>query len=590
MGMLAVVLPLLCFAAVLNRDSFRESLLKSLIVNGLFVAVSTEILSSLDLIAFAPLVVCWSLFLFALIAWRCRATATTGKVDGTTTTTFQNILLGLLICVVGISGITAMVAAPNNFDSLTYHLPRVMHWIQNGSVAHYPTHIDRQLTLAPFSEFVIMHLQILSGGDRFANSVQWLSMVGSAVGVSLIVRALHGNLTSQLVAAAFSVSLPMGLLQATSTQNDYVVTFWLVCLAYYVIKAKACADAKGALMVGLSLALAIFTKGTAYLVAAPFMLAYLWHLGAKGMKSAAVHLLVVSTIILLVNGGHFARSQKVYGNPISPGTGNDIICTQFDAAAVISCVTKNVATQLASGLHGANMKLAELVNVIHDVIGIDVHDDDLTMGGGFFLQTAKHHEDFAPNPLHMILMMGAAATLIVRYNRYSREIILYATATILSFVVLSSGIKWNPFISRYFLPVFVISAPCIGLLFNGTRLRFLANCCALVLLVSSFIVLADNEMRPLVGPKSVFTTKRLDQYFMVNPQAKPYFKATVDMIKYQPNSNIGLLDRDGNMWEYLLWIMLKDTGVSYRIEHVEVNNPSGRIKLQGFSTYFPVRI
>ena len=592
MNVVAVVLPVLCFAALLKRDKFRESFLISAIANGLFVAMLTEVLSFFELIGYVPLVVCWSLYLATLLVWRYRELGTGCKIALEKLTAVQIVVGTLLACVIGVAGSGAIISAPNNFDSLTYHLPRVMHWIQNRSVEHYPTHIDRQLILAPFSEFVIMHLQILSGGDRFANCVQWFSMVGSAVGVSLIARALQGSLNSQIVSAALSVSIPMGLLQSTSTQNDYAVAFWLVCLTYYVIKARECPCAKHALLVGVCLALAIFTKGTAYLVAVPFMMVYLWDLVAKGMKTATASLLIVSVAILLVNGGHYARNFKIYGNPISPGTGNDIICTRIDVTSVISCVTKNIATQLSSGMQVANTTLAALTNVIHNAIGVDVIDPDLTSDRGFFILPAQvqNHEDYAPNPLHMILMLLAAVTLVLRRKQYSRETILFATATMLSFVVLSIGIKWNPFISRYFLPVFVISAPFLGLLYDETKLRPFVNSCAVALLVSSFIVLAHNQMRPLVGPKSVFVTERIDQYFMVGPQAKPYFFATANMIKGQPITNIGVLDRDGNMWEYLLWVLLKDNGVNYRIEHVGVGNRSGTIKLIDFFTYFPVRI
>jgi hypothetical protein len=597
MNAVAAVLPALCFAALLKKNKFRESFLISAIAYGLFVVVSTEVLSFFELISYAPLVVCWSLYLAALLVWRYRELGTGNNITPEKLTADQIVLGALLICVIGVAGIGAIISAPNNFDSLTYHLPRVMHWIQNRSVEHYPTHIDRQLILAPFSEFVIMHLQILSGSDRFANCVQWFSMVGSAVGVSLIARALLGSLNSQIVSAAISVSIPMGLLQSTSTQNDYTVTFWLVCLTYYVIKSKEYpgakhAGAKHALLVGISLALAIFTKGTAYLVAVPFMFVFLWCLFAKGLKNVVTNMIIIAVLVLLVNGGHFARNFKIYGNPISPGTGNDIICTRVDVTSIISCVTKNIVTQLATGMQGANMALNALTTVIHNAIGVDEADPDLTSDRGFFIlpSQVQNHEDYAPNPLHMALMLFAAVTLVVRRKKYSRETILFAAATMLSFVVLSIGIKWNPFISRYFLPVFVISAPFLGLLYDETKLRPFVNFCAVALLVLSFIVLAHNEMRPLVGPKSVFVTDRIDQYFMVGPQAKPYFIATANMIKGQPITNIGVLDRDSNMWEYLLWELLKDNGVTYRIEHVGVENGSGIIKLIGFSTYFPVRI
>jgi 4-amino-4-deoxy-L-arabinose transferase-like glycosyltransferase len=586
MNMLTIILPILCFAALLERDNFRESFLNSAIAIGFFIAISTEFLSLLHSLAYTPMVICWSLYLIALLVWKYHNKPNTQKVANPEMSVFQIILLVLLICIVGITGITAIISAPNNFDSLTYHLPRIMHWIQNMSVEHYPTHIDRQLVMAPFSEFVIMHLQILSGSDRFANCVQWFSMVGSAVGVSLIARALKGSLNSQIVSAAVAISIPMGLLQSTSTQNDYAVTFWLVCLTYFIIKAKECSDAKHAILVGICLALAIFTKGTAYLVAAPFMMVYLWHLVVRGMKTATAGLLIISLAILLVNGGHYARNFKIYGNPISPGTGNDIISTRVDVTSVISCVTKNIGTQMATGMP-TDMMLTALTNTVHNAIGVDVNDTDLTVGSDFVI-LPSNHEDYAPNPLHMVLLLFAAPTLVLRRKKYSRETILFATATMLSFIVLSIGIKWNPWISRYFLPVFVISAPFLGLLYDE-KLRMFLNSCVVALLVLSFIVITFNQMRPLVGPKSVFTTNRIDQYFILKPQLEQIFIVKANTIKEQSISNIGILGQNGNFWEYILWVLLKDNGVNYRIEHVDVKNRSGAIKLNGFSAYFPVR-
>lgn len=589
MRMLAVLIPIFCFIALLKRENFRESFLISAIVNGLFVSFSTEMLSLFDAVAYKPIVAFWSTLLIILLVRRFREKGEM-KCPATELTAFQKILFALLACIIGIAGITAIVAAPNNFDSLTYHLPRMLHWIQNGSVEHYPTHIDRQLALAPFSEYVIMHLQILSGSDRFANCVQWFSMFGSAVAVSLIARALQGSINSQLVAAVLAVSVPMGLLQATSTQNDYVVTFWLACLVYFIIKTKASPAPKHAIMVGVSLALAIFTKGTAYLVALPFMLVYLWSLVAQGVRPAARNLLIVFSMILLVNGGHYGRNFRIYGNPISAGTGNDIVCTKFDMASLASGVTKNIATQLACSLPGVNASLYALSNFVHRVIGVDTTDPALTVDGGFAILPARVHEDFAPNPLHMALLLVGTLTLIWRRKKYPLDTKLFAATAMLAFVVVSVAIKWNPFISRYFLPVFIISAPCISLLYDGTKLRTVVNSGAIALLVMSIIILGKNEMRPLIGPHSIFVTSRIDQYFMVNPQAKPYFMATANMIKGQPITNVGIQDRDGNMWEYLLWVLLQGGPVTYRIEHVGVMNNSGRIMLKDFAPYFPVMI
>jgi len=593
LSFIAVALPALCFAALLKRDHFRERFLTSAAVFGLFVVFSTEILSCFKLVAYIPLVVCWSVYLLVLLTWRSYSNATTHKGYHTKTTSLpQNVLLALLVGVMGVAGITAIIAAPNNFDSLTYHLPRVMHWIQNRSVAHYPTNIDRQLVMAPFSEFVVMHLQILSGSDRFANCVQWFSMVGSAIGVSLIALALKGSLNCQIISAAVAVSLPMGLLQSTSTQNDYTVTFWLVCLVYFILTTKERSSSKQAAWIGIYLALAILTKGTAYLIAAPFMLIYLWRIVGKGIKTAVTGIALISVAILIINGAHLARNLGTYGNPISPGTDNNIICKRIDTTSIISCVTKNIVSQLASGMQSANPALLRLTGIVHTAIGVDVNDPDLTLSDDFFIlpMQVKNHEDYAPNPLHMFLLLVSTGLLAWQRKKTSGEVILFAIATMSSFIILSTCLKWNPYSNRYFLPVFIISAPTIALLFDRIKPRVLVDCCAIALLFSSFFVLANNQMRPLIGEKSVFATNRTDQYFMARPEAENYFISLTNTLKAQPITNIGILNNSGNMLEYLLWMLLKDSSVTYRIEHVQVTNPSRAIKLQNFSTYFPVNI
>src|SRR6185436_18718037 len=77
----------------------------------------------------------------------------------------------------------ALVAAPNTWDSMTYHLPRVAHWAANGSVEHYPTSIDRQLWQPPFAEYLVLLSWVAIGGDRLANLPAWLAAAGAVLAV-----------------------------------------------------------------------------------------------------------------------------------------------------------------------------------------------------------------------------------------------------------------------------------------------------------------------------------------------------------------------------------------------------------------------
>jgi hypothetical protein len=61
------------------------------------------------------------------------------------------LMLGASVVLILLLGAMAAIFPATNWDSLTYHLPRVMHWLQQQSVEHYPTHNTRQIEFGPWS-------------------------------------------------------------------------------------------------------------------------------------------------------------------------------------------------------------------------------------------------------------------------------------------------------------------------------------------------------------------------------------------------------------------------------------------------------
>ena len=229
-----------------SQRDWRSSLLSSAIIWGILVTISTESLSILRLLTLSGILTVWLSIITVLTGIYYQLIKTKKRSFNLSSIDLSLIkrippvslvLLAGITFIVTIVAVIALVAPPNTWDSMTYHMARVVHWIQNRSVIHYPTYFAGQLVYPPFAEYVIMHLQILSDGDRFANLVQWFSMVGSIIGVSLIAKQLGANPRGQIFAAVFCATLPMGILQGSSTQNDYVVTFWLVCLSHYILLA-----------------------------------------------------------------------------------------------------------------------------------------------------------------------------------------------------------------------------------------------------------------------------------------------------------------------------------------------------------------
>ena len=264
-------------------ENWRPALLFAAIITATALTVLTEILSLTQSLSFYPLMATW-LFLTASAGLKVFSLGPTTRafagINFNAWSLNEKRLLGIIVFICMVTAITAAVGIPNTWDSMTYHLSRVEHWIQNKTVAFYPTHIIRQLYSAPWSEFAIAHTRILGGGETSANFIQWMAMAGSLIGVSLIAGQLGANRTGQLMAASVAACLPMGILQSVSTQTDYVAAFWLTAFVYFIIETHRKFTLVNVIAVGLSLGLAFLTKGYCYIFALPFLA---WFLDRKSV-------------------------------------------------------------------------------------------------------------------------------------------------------------------------------------------------------------------------------------------------------------------------------------------------------------------
>ncbi|NEQ81489.1 MAG: 4-amino-4-deoxy-L-arabinose transferase, partial [Moorea sp. SIO2I5] len=147
------LLPLITFTVLFlfiyrYNSCWRSSLLWAAITWGVLLTFITEVLSLFKLITWGWLAGIWGLLSLTLIVAYFR-TVKPGRVTRTEDSQHGNdqisgfllVLLGGIGFLVAIVGLTAMVAPPNTWDSMTYHMSRVLHWMQHHSVAHYPTHI-----------------------------------------------------------------------------------------------------------------------------------------------------------------------------------------------------------------------------------------------------------------------------------------------------------------------------------------------------------------------------------------------------------------------------------------------------------------
>jgi hypothetical protein len=576
----AVTLPVIAYlvmtvAAHRSMGGWRTPLLAAAVAWGLALVLVTEALSRFHALARPGLIVAW-LGILALAAFVCARSRAGPRAPAPPAGPLDRgawALLGATGLLVLAVGTVALIAPPNTFDSLTYHMSRVAHWIQNRSVEPYPTGIQRQLYQSPAAEFVILHLQILAGGgDRLVNLAQWSCLVGSLVAASLTVRHLGGGPGSQVLAAVIVATIPMGVLQASSTKNDYFVAFWLVTMLALGLGPEPRSASRRrwlVVAVGGAFGLAILTKPTAYLFGAPLLGVILVRWArTSGRRRAGLAAAGVALLAIAVNAGHSSRNATVYGSPLGPAAdaGYTYVAETARPALVASTVLRNIALHLTTPSEAATAAVERAALGVLAALGVDPDDSRVTWRGERFALRWTRHENAAGSPLHLLLLTVALVVLVIGARR--RPVVLaYVAALVVGWVAFSAVLKWQPWHSRLHLPFFVAAAPLTAIaLGDRGRLRIAVGA---VLLLGALPVVLWNPSRPLAGAGSVLGRDRTELYFTSVAEGMAPYANAARVLRDLGCRRFGLETGGSAAPEYVMWVLTQSlTSDGHRIEHV----------------------
>ncbi|MGH9379996.1 MAG: ArnT family glycosyltransferase [Thermoanaerobaculia bacterium] len=589
---LAALVPLV--ALIVAALSFRRrswswpsAALAGSVLWGILLVAITEIWSSVTALRAVPLTLSWIACLVALGAialdrrWRAAATAdhpatTTGRFSPADST-LALVVGGVLV----ITLVTALVAAPNNWDSMVYHLPRVRHWMLHQSVAHFPTHNLHELYFPPLAEWIGLHLQILAGGDRLANLVQWLAFAGVATGVYEIAAELGAGPRGRLLSAVFAATIPMAVLQASSTQNDLVATLWAVVFVLFCLRSRRRDGRADLLLAGGAFGLLLLTKHTAAVIVLPFVLWWAVPRPVGGPRRRA--LAAALTIAVLLNTGHWVRNTRLFGNPLAPASEAGVpryVNPDPDPATVVSNLLRNGAAHVAGPWTVWNRRVEALIGGLHERLRLERREPIATFDDHpFQLSERWLHESSAGAPFHLLVLgLATAGWLLDPELRRRGRLAAYGACLVAGFVLFAVVFRWQSGNVRLLLPGLVLWTPWAARVMVAGLLRRLALPAAMLLTATAVPPLLANEIRPLVTADNIFVTPRARQLFAGRPWEEPVLQPLLTRIREAGCDRVALITTDAS-YEYPVWVLLE--GISPRgprIHHVRVWNKSRSLR------------
>lgn len=538
----------------------RLAFLGLLLIVGTATALITEVLGVMHLLHRGPLLAAWFIVL-AGTAWRFRPRWTRPGM-------FEAVIWAAIAGISGIVGFTALFSPPNSTDAMGYHLPRVVYWAQAACVDFFPVHYYSQIMLQPLAEYIVLHSWILSGGDRFANLVQFSGFVGSVVGVSLIAESLGAGRRGHALSALVCATIPNGILQASGAKNDYLLSLWLVAFAVFALRG---ARLQAAAAVGL----ALLTKGTAYVFAPGVAIAVFASRPKEALRFAPFALAAV----VILNGPHYWRNLDFSGSPLGLNSADDEgkfrwTNRHFGVRTTASNAMRHLSQHLGARSDAWNRGVYDAVILAHRWIGADPNDPDTTWPDTKFEPpNNSNHEANGPNRWHLLLLLVSAAAARKREWRW------YPLGLAGAALLFCVAFRWQLYMTRLHLPLFVLGAPLAGLVAE----RFLPSpaqiLVCLLLVNNARPYLFANWTRPLTGRSSLLRTERRDNYFadMTIYNAKGEYERAVELTLASGCRDVGI-DNHQFQLEYPYQVLLLEKNPHIRFIHSGVRNRSARYR------------
>lgn len=227
-------------------------------------------------------------------------------------------VLGLCAVLVFLAGVAA-AAQPGIFDALSYRLPRIAQWLQDGRVGYLPAN-DPRINYMPVVPDLFMAWLMSGFSQGFQPSILAQSYGGLLLCVGTFGLSRLQGLSRR--ASLLSVMLLFGMasvvLQFTAADTDLFAAGQLV--AAFALWWRAARRGEGSILAGLAGGLALSSKGTLFYLGPGALLWVAWVGWSERLRPRSWAKTMVAIILSFAVFGLpvFVRNERIFGGPFGP--------------------------------------------------------------------------------------------------------------------------------------------------------------------------------------------------------------------------------------------------------------------------------
>lgn len=551
-----------------REPNWRLALVQAGIMWGGFLVLGTELLGFFRIINRLSHSVMWTIPILFGVIW-IWLRLKNGKILRLPIIYHRDTWVGVgldlfVILILVITALVAIISPPNSSDAMVTQMSRVAQWGQNQNLSHFATQIESQNSRAPGADMMILNFFVLGQNDRLVNLVAWLSFAGIIASSASLAEVFGASNKGQRLAAIFSATLPGAIVLATGTMNTIVVSFWIlsgVLMTIHYIKKSP--QRIYLFTAGIAAGLALLTKTTSFIVLWSFGLYLIIAIKQRvGIRKMILWALTAIALISLLNAGYIQRNLQSYGQLLRRADFQEPMNEVRSWRVIVSNSLRNSALHIPQAL-GLDQFVHGKIEAVHDWVGLDISDPRTTSGPGFEIPQANTSELTSKNSVHSLVMVVGFAIFVIRMinGKKDADLIPLFGVIILSFILLSHFMKWEITGASLQLPLFILAAGLIGVLFDRLSNQTLNMIIAVILLVGSIPWLLQTQERPVIPdqqhthPVSVFRADRETLYFVHQPDHYPAYREISKIITERRIQEVGL-HLTATSKEYPFWALL----------------------------------
>ncbi|MEL7646417.1 MAG: glycosyltransferase family 39 protein [Anaerolineaceae bacterium] len=421
------------------------------------------------------------------------------------------------------------VVPPNNNDALSYHVARIVRWMQQGTYFPWETPFIWQLSFPVNAQLTYLWTLLLSGTDHFIAYIPFLAGTLTSLLVYLFAREFGYSRRGSVFAGLIWLTFPVVQLHLTSVRHDLISTWLFISLVYFFYRwgkekqlgALLLSSLALGLVLGTNFSIAAYLPGFALLALTGF-----WTYKYK-LKHALVWLCAALLAFGLFSSPIYISNQLNFGSPVGPDAAemtSTAVEAEMPRAKYIALTSARWAYQLAdfswlprSVQAPLTTAKAAATRVLTGPVGLNLEGDIATLDAHVFSWDRLYQlqEDEAWFGLIGFLLIfptsiiGFVQALKKKEALRAFPFILYLTALVTCSLIRPG---WTPFDGRYFMPAVALASAFLPMWFEGKRPRdWVQWILVLTALFSSAMVTLYNPAKQIVGGAAVWNMNRIDK-------------------------------------------------------------------------------